>query len=171
MGCNAPIDFQGKQNMSTPMSYTEVANEILAKLRGMEIKLDRIAYQVNAIYRDEEPTPIRQSHDDFPSDKNEEDIKRDGSRIAYNLIDDVVEVAKFKDFIYEAKKNSRHFDQFTRDFIDIADKNFADIRLSSKHLAIMKSVYFKLYNKDFPFKYKQGYMYKLEGYPLVWEWF
>jgi len=157
--------------MPTPMTYTDFAQEILTTIKKIEAKLDRVAYQVNAIYRDEDPVPTRQSHEDFPPDKTEEDIKNEGSRIAYNLIDDVVEVAKFKDFIYHAKQNSKLFDQFTRDFIDIADKNFADIRLSSKHLAILKTVYTKLYNKPFPFQYKQGYMYKLEGYPLIWEFF
>jgi hypothetical protein len=161
--------------MSTPMNYTEFAQAVFAKLDSLEKRIIKMAEQVEEIYND---SP---SLDDGPRSNvvmvpdeeltTEEQVKRYGQKIPYNLIDDVIDIEQFRDFIYTAKSNNRLLTPFELEYLDRADKNFEDVRLSSKHLQILKTIYLKVYGKPWPFKYKQGYMYKLEPYPLGWEWF
>jgi hypothetical protein len=153
------------------MNYTEFAQAVFSKLESMERTIARIAEQVEEIYNDEpgevnNVTEIKET--ELPV---EEQVKKYGQRIPYNLIDDVVDIERFREFIYTVKSNSKQFNSFELEYVDRADKNFDDVRLSSKHLQILKSVYQKLYNRPWPFKYRQGYMYKLEPYALQWQWF
>jgi hypothetical protein len=148
-----------------------LAKELLDRLDRYETKLNVMAKQIDTIYHDdyEQSSNVQ----DIPDEElpMEEKIKRLGQKIPYNLISDPIEVMRFKDFLYEAKKKGSQLSQIERDLLDIADKNFNDIRLSSKHLSVLKSIYQRLYGKQWPFKYQQGYMYKLEGYQPEWEFF
>jgi hypothetical protein len=148
-----------------------LAKELLDRLDRFEARLDTMAKQIDTIYHDdyEETSNVHEVPDEELS--MEERIKKYGQKVPYNLIQDPIEVMKFKDFLYEAKKKGSQFSQIERDLLDIADKNFDDIRLSSKHLNVLKAIHQKLYGKMWPYKYLQGYMYKMEGYQPEWEWF
>jgi hypothetical protein len=163
--------------MTTPMNYTEIAREILNKLERMETLQVKMAKQLEEMYFDEEPSDERSNVEQMERQRNnrnddydEEPIKRFGQKIAYNLIDDPVDVTYFKDFIYQAKTRFRLLNDTELKYVDIADKNFEDIRLSRKHLGILQTVYQRLNNKPWPFKLKPGYLYKY-GDKLAWEWF
>lgn len=153
----------------TPGNYTDFAKAVFEKLQVMDKRLAKMEKQINEIYFDDE-----QQTSDAPEPSNSnlvQEVKQFGNKIPYNLISDVVDVEKFKEFLYFAKSNNSKLSDFELEYVDRADKNFGDIRLSSRHLQILKGVYNTLYNKPWPFKYKMGYMYKLEPYELVWEWF
>ena len=158
------------------MNYTDLAREVLLTLNRMEDLQVKMAKQLEEMYYDTDPPPqhetvTRTEETLFDVTHDEATIKRLGQRIAYNLIDDTLDVARFKDFIYEAKTKPRLFTEMELKYIDIADKNFDDIRLSRKHLGILQTVYTKLYSgKAWPFKVKQGYMYKYED-AMHWEFF
>jgi hypothetical protein len=158
--------------MSTPANYTEIAREILNRLDKWEPIIMKLARQVDTMYQDDDyqdnVTTVIQDNEDMPM---EERIKKYGQKVPYNLIDDTMEVMKFREFLYEAKKKGSTLNQFERDMLDIADKNFDDIRLSSKHLNILKSIHEKIMGRKWMLKCKQGYMYKLEGFNPEWEWF
>jgi len=155
--------------MSTPANYTEVAREILERLDRLEPVIMKMSRQVDTMYREDDyPDNVTQDNEDMSM---EERIIKYGQRVPYNLIDDPVEVMKFREFLYEAKKRGSTLKQLERDMIDIADKNFDDIRLSSKHLNILKTIHERIMNRPWPYKYRQGYMYKLEGYQPEWVFF
>jgi hypothetical protein len=152
-----------------------LAKELLDRLDRYEVKLNAMAKQIDAMYNDDyEETPTSSNVQDIPDEEltMEERIKKYGQKVAYTLMSDPVEVMKFKDFLYEAKKKGGQLSQIERDLLDIADKDFDDIRISVKHLAVLKSIHRKLSGiMTWPFKYTQGYMYKLEGYQPEWEFF
>lgn len=156
--------------MTTPMNYTEVAQQIFLKLENLENKINKIAYQVDEIYHDEDDDSMS---DNFYNNKprDDEKVKQLGNKIPYNLIDRPDDVAKFKEFIYEAKRNHKKLSPIEIEYVDRADKNFSDFRLSNQHIRILQAAYLKIHDKPWPFKAKMGYMYKLEPYQLVWEWF
>ena len=155
------------------MNYTDLAREVLSKLDIMEKRQIKMAKQLEEMYFDTEPpqqNSVEQVEEpwDVP---DEATIKKLGQRIAYNLMDDPRDVSAFRDFIYEAKTHPRLFSDMELKYIDIADKNFDDIRLSRKHLGILQAAYPKAYpGKVWPFKVRQGYMYKY-GNHMHWEFF
>jgi hypothetical protein len=158
------------------MNYNEreMAREIFMKLEQMERVQNKIAKQVEEMYNDFEDvaprdnvTQVEEPWDSYP----DETVKKLGQRIAYNLMDSPNDVSGFRDFIYQAKTHPRLFNDIELKYIDIADKNFDDIRLSRKHLGILQAAYPKAYpGKIWPFKVRQGYMYKY-GNQMVWEFF
>lgn len=160
------------------MNYTDLAKEVLIKLDAIEKRLMRIDKRVEEIYLDEDLPETKTSNVEQIEEPWEEvdaetaqTIKNLGQHIAYNLINNPKEVMAFREFIYEAKKNHRLLTPNELEYIDYADKNFEDIRLSRKHLQILQVAYQKIYNKPWPFNVVRGYLYKLEGYPLIWQWF
>jgi hypothetical protein len=153
----------------TPGTYTDFLKSIFEELKEIKTTQAIMARQIAAIYNDDELPPMHNVPDEEIS--MEERIKQYGQKVPYNLINDPVEVVKFKEFLYESKKNGGQLNQLERDLLDIADKNFDDIRLSSKHLSVLKTIHQKLFGRIWPFKYKQGYMYKLEGYQPEWVFF
>jgi hypothetical protein len=174
--------------MSIPTAYITVANEILAKVERLEqgfARLDRTILRmdkrIEEIYFEDEDlsttiegeSNVTQIEEPWETidEETKTKIKKLGQHIAYNLISDPKDVAAFREFIYDAKKNHRLFTEQELEYIDYADKNFEDIRLSRKHMNIVQGVYTKLYNKPWPFKAVRGYMYKLEGHPMIWEFF
>ena len=151
------------------MNSTDLWNNISQRLDQLETKINKMAAQIEAIYNDDPPAGSGFVGDELPA---VERIKKYGQRIPYNLLDDPNEMARFKTFLFDAKRNGRSFLTDTeRELLDIADKNFDDIRLSSKHLSVLRSINQKLFRRDWPFRFKQGYMYKLEGYAPEWEFF
>lgn len=160
--------------VSTPMSYIDFAKEISNQLERLEKSFKEVNKKLDQLlseeYYDEAPdSPNVTSIDDLPDDL-EAEIKKKGARVPYHLIESPKDVEAFRKFIYEAKQNGSKFSEFELTFIDAADKNFDDIRISSKHRTILQGVYAKLYTKAWPFKTRMGYMYKYQDYPLVWEW-
>jgi len=154
-----------ESKMATPLNYTEIVHDI-------DERLARIERMVTAIYNDELPpgaSNVTEIQDEEIS--MEDRIKKYGQRIPYNLIEDPIEIIKFREFLYEAKKRGNTLKQLEKDMIDIADKNFDDIRLSSKHLNILKAVHEKVMGRPWPYKYINGYMFKMEGYAPEWVWF
>src|SRR4029077_7057744 len=101
----------------------------------------------------------------------EEEIILHGQKIPYNLIDKPEEVEAFQQFLYDAKTKYRNklYDS-ELEMVDYADKGFEDVRLSNRHLTVMKRVYQKLIGQPWPFRTRSGYMYKLEPYPNLWKW-
>lgn len=154
--------------MSAAGPYTDNLIEVKTELRELKAMMIKVAKQVDIIYREDYEDVNTQDIDQMTA---EEQIRKYGQKVPYNMIDDPVDVARFREFLHDARRKGSNLKPLERDMIDIADKNFEDIRLSSKHLMILKGVYQKLYSRVFPFKYKQGYMYKLENYQPEWEWF
>jgi hypothetical protein len=168
--------------MTTPGPYKDHVDNIdrrLDKIDRMERIMEVMAKQIHDMYYDIDPPPLKE---DTRKPNNveqitepwdyvdEETIKKNfDQRIPYNLIDDPRDVAAFKDFIYKAKHNHKMFNEQEMEYIDYADKNFKDIRLTRKHLGILQNIYTRLYTKSWPFKTKHGWMYKL-GEQMCWEW-
>jgi hypothetical protein len=158
--------------MASPMSYTDFAQEVLRKLDTMDAKLDKI--MSDDFWEQDEGDALDTKHHVVQLQSvtpTEEQIKKFGQRVPYNLIWDKKEIEDFRAFIYYARANSSRLTDFEQKYVDFADKTFDDVRISSKHLRILQGVYQKLYNKQWPFKSRQGYMYKYQDQPLVWEWF
>ena len=159
--------------MTTPMNYTEVAQQIFLKLEAIEKKISKMAAQVDEIYRDDEPETINDaaSHSFHNKPRDDEKVRHLGDKVPYNLIYRSEDIEGFKEFIHRAKQNHQKLTPIELEYVDRADKNFSDYRLSNQHIRILQAAYLKIYNKPWPFKAKMGYMYKLEPYALVWEWF
>lgn len=153
--------------MPTPLNYTEIVHNIDERLTRME-KMLKALYDLEE-FKDEDIT--------FPTLRPEElskidaETKQYGQRVPYNLISDPLDVEYFREFIYEAKKKWGQWNDFEQSMLDFADKNFEDVRLSSKHLQALKEIYYKTFNKHWPFKTSPGYMYKYESNPIYWEFF
>jgi len=159
--------------MTAAGPYIENLQEIKVELKQLRTIIAKVARQVDEMYNwDYEETTsggnVTQVEDRHAHDEAE--IKARGQRIPYNLISDPVDVSQFRDFIYNAKSRYKMFTEDELRYLDFADKNFEDIRLTRKHIGILQGVYFKLYSKPWPFKSKQGYMYKLDN-EMIWEWF
>jgi hypothetical protein len=164
----------------TPDNYTGVLKQIMFRLDAIDERQSRIERMVTAIYNDEEPAPIKTNSfktNPLKSDKPREMMTADeevynyGQKIPYNLLWDTPDVDAFQQFLYDAKTKHRHkLTDMELEMVDYADKGFEDVRLSVRHLATMKRVYYKVTNTAWPFKTKSGYMYKLEGFQPVWEW-
>ena len=145
---------------------------ISAKLDRILILLEKIGPQIEALYYDEEPPEDRSNK----PDRNDY-IRNYGTKIPYNLIDDPTEVADFKKFIFEAKTKFRYLTTEELKWVDVADKDFEDVRLSRKHITILQAIYPKVMGAPWPFHAKLGYMYKLgdrnkgETEQITWSWF
>jgi hypothetical protein len=157
----------------------ESLKSISMKIDLLLEKMEKVASQVESMYYDEEPPEENRRVTAAPlTEKPSANyIKQYGVRISYNLIDDPADVAEFKEFIYQAKANFRYLTTDELKWIDVADKDFPDIRLSRKHLTILQDIYPKIMLKPWPFRIKLGYMYKIgdrnkgEMEHIVWDWF
>jgi|SRR5215469_71130 len=172
--------------MTSNASVMDFMNEIRSVLILMKKQQDTMAKQIAAMYNDDydEPEPPVEQTDnvtqvtdpwDQPSD---EFIKEHGIRVAYNKIDNPTDVQRFKEFIFRAKTNFRSLTTEELKWVDVADKDFDDIRLSRKHLGLLQDIYSKINNgKQWPFQVKPGYMHKLGDRTLgqeehiTWSWF
>jgi septal ring factor EnvC (AmiA/AmiB activator) len=150
------------------MVYTEAVNKIFTLLEKQDKQLTKMAHQINEMYHDFEPTDDDDSKVQY--DYDEATIKKEGQKIAYNLIEAPNDVVEFRKFIHRAKASHKQLTTEELQYVDYADKNFDDIRLSRKHLGILQGVYFKLYKESWPFQTVMGYMYKLDN-NMIWEWF
>jgi hypothetical protein len=151
--------------MATPVNYTEIVHSIDERLANLE-------RMVKAIYDLEEfdtaPTPVNKPRDQMGV---EEEVKTYGQKIPYNLMDGPGDVESFQQFLYECKtKHRSRLTDSELEMVDYADKGFDDVRLSNRHLTVMKRVYTKITNRPWPYTLKQGYMFKLEPYQHVWMW-
>ena len=159
--------------------YTDHLDSVFAKIDEQNRQLSRIERMVKALYDLEEFPPIKSDHrtstgftkarEDMTAD---EEVMTYGQRIAYNLLDDPNDVNQFQQFLYECKTKFRHkLHDRELEMVDYADKGFADVRLSDKHLHTLKRIYLKVTGKQWPYHTKSGFMYKLDGpYQPVWTW-
>lgn len=145
-------------NNITSIEYIELKNQ----LDRIERKLD------DALWDDDEDdtSPSQEERDAI----TEEEIKRHGERIPYNLIDDAASLTKFREFIYYIKKNQRDFNSLEYQYAGYSDKTFKDVRLSDNAYRILSNAYMKTYHRDWGIKITKGYMYKYQG-RILWEWF
>ena len=151
--------------MATPLNYTEIVHDIDERLKSIE-KMVKALYDLEEF--DQPTTNLKPKEKLNPE---EEEIITNGQKIPYNLIDKPEEVEAFQQFLYDAKTKYRNklYDS-ELEMVDYADKGFEDVRLSNRHLTVMKRVYQKLIGQPWPFTVRQGYMYKLEPYPNLWKW-
>jgi len=160
--------------MAAPIVYTDVLVEVREwmKVISNQIKV------LNKKMDDEnyvEPAGVFDNISEVPKIEEfvDEEIKEKGynDRIAYNMIEEAEHVDNFRQFIYEVRSNPKSsYTPEELDYVEYADKNFKDIRLSNRHLKILQNVYRKCYNKEWPFAVVKGYLYQYEG-EKTWEWF
>jgi hypothetical protein len=159
------------------MTNLDLLKSIDLKLDLMSVKIEEMAKQIESLYYDEDPPAPEEPKILSGERPSASYIMRYGVKIPYNIIDDPDEVAQFKEFIYQAKVNFRLLNEEELKWIDVADKDFSDIRLSRKHLSILQGIYPKIMNTSWPFHNKLGYMYKLgdrnkgEMEHITWQWF
>lgn len=160
----------------TPAPYNENLAEVWKELKDIK-RMVKALYDLEdfapettqSIPLDNQRPKINKPRDQMTAD---EEVMAYGQQVPYNLIYIPEEVESFQSFLYDCKTKYKHklYDR-ELDMIDYADKGFADVRLSDKHLFTLKKIYLKVTGKPWPYHTKSGFMYKLEGaYQPVWSW-
>jgi hypothetical protein len=141
-----------KRIMEMGTNYTDIAQDIMARLERMERRDKEIFRLVNAIYHDE----------DLPDEtiKTQRDLSQ-FEKIPYLLLERKYdeEIKKFREFLHYVKTNEAIFNEFERESADIADKRFDDVRISKKSSTILFGIYKKAYNETWKFPFKNTYLY------------
>lgn len=148
-------------------NYTDIAQEILTKIDRVERRQKEILRMVSSLYYDE---PVDEAEVVQQSKTN---VNGPGwEKIHYLVLDEKYtdEIAKFREFIAHVKNSPDIFNDFERDSADMADKRFADVRISKKSSAILFALYRKAYNETWKFPFRNTYLYiNRETNDRVWQ--
>jgi hypothetical protein len=122
---------------------------------------------------DELPQKQQSSRQRSQNTMSDEFIIQNGEQIPYNLLSIPEQVEAFRRFIFYIRSNEHLFNPMEYRYAGFADKTFEDVRLSDNHIRILERAYTKAYQKQWPFKFIKGFMYKMnmvDHDEIAWEW-
>src|SRR3954464_8513373 len=142
-------------------TYSDLAADIVTRLDRMERRLKEMSRMVTSIYHDEEPEEMNSHHHHAGVHADVTGPDSGYEKIPYYLLEKQYsdEIKKFREFLHHVKTTPDIFNDFERESADIADKRFADVRISKKSATILFGIYKKAFGQPWKFPFKNTYLY------------
>lgn len=151
--------------MPDTLARLEEQNRIIMKsLKTIEGKLDELLYEEDRADYQEQLAPGAKSHEYI----NSAEVMRLGDSMPYRRFEGV-DADRLRAFITYILDNPEMFTAVENRYASYANKPFDDLRLSSNSYRILNGAHRRVYNRDMPFKYVNGILYKY-GEQLHWTW-